>query len=585
MATSNVLPDKQSENETLSMNTTEPDQMVYPADIFVRIGSMSDAATFWVTQVTSDNSKEIKTPLGHVMSLESHLRKLYNVQSSENKMFLFDEKRDEIKKEMMVAVRRSPRSPHWFRGIVVKVAEFQDGYRASVFLVDYGDYVDNAWVHNSIRKLPSEYAHTIKPLAFRLKLSDVVPIEMDLNYNMGMKAMTPVIATKWEPSAVSYIANLLIASKTRFARVFDWTHDKALNIIFGGVQLLGFKQKVVLQDILIRKRFGIKMLKRSMTTNNDDVQAIRPRFTSMVPDDDDDEDDESFDYPEPLVASTMQRSQSDQKDLITNLKGPKENDMLLIPAGIDIGKDIEKRLSQIPDDDELGIGPKQLSPSKLQAESGLDKMQNEISRRFLSADDVDYLSGMRSDKNNSFAASSDFYSVGSPCRDASGGHRKASVDLSLNASLDFHSVGSPCRGASSGGSRQAASTLSYRSAELPGFGSGRCGMRATSSIATLEGDSDNWSFKDVIETLSDVGSDRASTVVGSSIASGKNNRMPAGDGKDPIKTGSTSGTEQQSLSRSGNLARQAPGEESPSGDEKSKGRGTKYRLFLQSQQK
>jgi hypothetical protein len=58
-----------------------------------------------------------------------------------------------------------------------------------------------------------------------------------------------------------------------------------------------------------------------------------------------------------------------KSDYTRELRDQNRKEVFFVPAGVDLGKDMEERLKRTPDDDSTGIGPKQLTNPDFPSES------------------------------------------------------------------------------------------------------------------------------------------------------------------------------------------------------------------------
>ena len=257
--------------------------------MFVRIGSMLDAATFLVAQIPPARPNP-NSRIQKLLELETELRQMFNAPAD----FLitphhFPEKRGnpELVRGTLVAVRREVRSRFWHRGKIIKVYHFQQGTHADVQLIDYGDMVHNVAVLWSVRKLPKRLIDVLEPMAFELKLKDIVPVELKTNLLIGMTNLTETPASNWSPAANALVRKHLLSSHSKAARVFNWVKGKDGTNVFGHVELLHFIKMVYLNCILVIQKFGIRFAGNYLFARNDNQSgghALKQCHTYMTVD-------------------------------------------------------------------------------------------------------------------------------------------------------------------------------------------------------------------------------------------------------------------------------------------------------------
>lgn len=142
----------------------------------LRVSSVMTPNLFWATELPLQSMHFENTPMGKVLKLEFELRGLYTQDPSKTPIKLIpagalDPK--SLRPGKMVAVRRHHADPHWYRGRVLSV--FQSGPNAPdvarIFLLDYGEYLEDVNLRMNVRKLPIKMTLHPKPLAVPLVLA------------------------------------------------------------------------------------------------------------------------------------------------------------------------------------------------------------------------------------------------------------------------------------------------------------------------------------------------------------------------------------------------------------------------------
>jgi hypothetical protein len=198
--------------------------------LFVRLSTVLAPNLFWATEIsTNDNFKG--SDLAKVLGVERQLGEMYNGAGAEkaqkgrvpdeqlvaNKMV---KRRTSLKltsfvkkinRFFQVAVRKRYSDPHWYRAKIVSVVRRYNGKRKAhvtyvrVFLVDYGRYYADIPAAHNVRDLPKLVQVRPKPLAFSISLAGMRPVSLDIDYSIGMKTLTEVVAQKWSSTAMQLV--------------------------------------------------------------------------------------------------------------------------------------------------------------------------------------------------------------------------------------------------------------------------------------------------------------------------------------------------------------------------------------------
>ena len=146
------------------------------------------------------------------------------------------------------AVRSSYRSQCWYRGKVLTVM-YKTEAVVKVFLVDYGDILEDINLRSCVRELTKRQALP-KPMAFVVQLAGLRPISMKVDYENDRRSMTPIVAQKWSHFSQDLVTNKVWEKSQKFGRLQNWRRDSRSHI-HGELCLFGFKKEVNLNKLLI----------------------------------------------------------------------------------------------------------------------------------------------------------------------------------------------------------------------------------------------------------------------------------------------------------------------------------------------
>ena len=113
----------------------------------------------------------------------------------------------------------------WHRGKLEAVTRFQRKTLANIFLIDYGQVVEDRRVEGSVMVLPSRF-NALAPLAFRIVLAGLLPASMDYDLELqGGMAVRP--ARTWDAAAVRDVENMLARTSDKMGWVRNLVEDKS----------------------------------------------------------------------------------------------------------------------------------------------------------------------------------------------------------------------------------------------------------------------------------------------------------------------------------------------------------------------
>lgn len=145
--------------------------------------------------------------------------------------------------------------------------------QVDVQLLDYGDVISGLSVFRCVRKIPESFVEAVRPQAFVVQVSDVVPVELASNPAIGMTTLTEVPAKKWTPGALDAVIDLVRRSPGQVASVTEWVFGCKNNRVFGRIEILECDGEMLdLQEFLLRTKFGMAYSNLHMVTRKDWVQ-------------------------------------------------------------------------------------------------------------------------------------------------------------------------------------------------------------------------------------------------------------------------------------------------------------------------
>ena len=122
----------------------------------------------------------------------------------------------------------------WHRGKLEAVTQFQRKTHANVFLIDYGQMVEDRKVEGSVMVLPSCFTISkLEPLAFRIVLDGLLPASMDYDLELrGGMAVRP--ARSWDASAMREVEKILAHTSDKMGWVRNLVKDKIGRLFLSG---------------------------------------------------------------------------------------------------------------------------------------------------------------------------------------------------------------------------------------------------------------------------------------------------------------------------------------------------------------
>jgi len=245
---------------------------------FVRVGGVISPSKFWVSDIPMLRSQKRKasagSPMAAVMDIERRLGESYNDKAPS----LHPEGEvTKIKAGMLVAIRPSHRSSNWFRAKVLNVINKKEVY-IKVFLIDYGDVLDDIYTRSCVRKLSKRDA-IVKPMAYKVTLAGLRPVTMCLDSKNGM---SPALGSKWSNYSKDLVYKIWSKSPAKLARLQNYRRD-ARSQIHGELCFVGFKRELNINRILINGGHGeyFENLYISDLQAIKTVRQIGPKFTSI----------------------------------------------------------------------------------------------------------------------------------------------------------------------------------------------------------------------------------------------------------------------------------------------------------------
>jgi len=219
--------------------------------ITVGIGQMINPSTFWVSPLPS--SLNLEAPgdqcIYKVLQLESELKKVMEQGSG-------DQVTANTPLSTLVAVAVVKEGHRfWHRGRIESVAQFGRKIHANVFLIDYGQILEEKKVEDAVLVLPCSFS-TLPPLAFRMVLAGLLPATMDYDLELrGGMAVRP--ARSWDGAAFREVERILGLANDRVGRITNWVKDR-IGRYHGQLDLLtSTGERVILNQWLVETQFAV----------------------------------------------------------------------------------------------------------------------------------------------------------------------------------------------------------------------------------------------------------------------------------------------------------------------------------------
>ena len=85
---------------------------------------------------------------------------------------------------MLVAAKKTSDSEYWLRGRLDQISMSGKQLVATVFLIDYGEVIQNLRVDKCVKHMPPGLSKE-PPQAFQVILAGLSPVSMDLDFMLG----------------------------------------------------------------------------------------------------------------------------------------------------------------------------------------------------------------------------------------------------------------------------------------------------------------------------------------------------------------------------------------------------------------
>lgn len=282
-------PRSQSSRTTsFASSATTEWQLKNPAKspMIVRIGGIVNPGQYWIRELTMSRTEgqESKGVNAEIFRFEKGLAARYNVDPKANP----ENEVTNPRPDMLVAVRPSFKSPHWYRGRIVTVSKAHShDTMVKVFFIDYGMMFEEISCKKCVRVLPRIMTFT-KGLARIVNLAGVRPLTLSVDFQLGMSSGNSTkahqeMAANWSTYSQEFICKVLEQSQHKLALLTDWRQDVKKRI-HGDLILLGFTKRISLSRLLVCTQHGdiFPDLIKSDLEAKQDRKIIGPRFTSIV---------------------------------------------------------------------------------------------------------------------------------------------------------------------------------------------------------------------------------------------------------------------------------------------------------------
>jgi len=158
---------------------------------------------------------------------------------------------------MLVAARKSSDSDIWLRGRLDQISMYGKQLMATVFLIDYGEIIENLRVEKCVKHLPPG-TYEEPPLAFKIILAGLSPVSMDLDFMLGQHVMEVTPQRGWDQAAWREVEQQ-IHDVEGIAEMKNWVRDQS-GRYHGQIFLVGEdrKESVHLNQLLVEKQFAVE---------------------------------------------------------------------------------------------------------------------------------------------------------------------------------------------------------------------------------------------------------------------------------------------------------------------------------------
>jgi len=153
-----------------------------------------------------------------------------------------------------VAIRRKACSDVWHRGRLEQLSMYGRQLVATVFLVDYGEVVENVKAGTCLRLMTAQFTKE-PPMAFQILLSGLAPVSMNFDFNLDMVA-TSEDTREWDQAAWKMVRKE-VQKVHNLAELRNWVVDMK-GRYHGEVFLAGkASAQVHLNQLLIKNNFAV----------------------------------------------------------------------------------------------------------------------------------------------------------------------------------------------------------------------------------------------------------------------------------------------------------------------------------------
>jgi len=186
----------------------------------------------------------------------------------------------------LVAVRKSPLL--WHRGRLDQLSMYGKQLLATIFLIDYGEVMEGVKVDTCVKKVPSNMKQE-PPMAFKILLSGLQSVSMDLDFMMGQCVMEATPKRDWDQAALVEVKRV-VEEVDGVAELRDWVVDQS-GRFQGQLYLIEETgRRVHLNKLLVDKQFAVESqwqveLDMAMTgdwENNKEYTALDTREFELM---------------------------------------------------------------------------------------------------------------------------------------------------------------------------------------------------------------------------------------------------------------------------------------------------------------
>jgi len=158
---------------------------------------------------------------------------------------------------MLVAAKKTSDSEYWLRARLDLISISGKHLVATVFLIDYGEIIENLRVDQCVKHMPSGMSKD-PPLAFKVILAGLSPVSMDLDFRHGTNMMEVTPQRRWDQAALRGVLQQ-VQDVEGIAEMKNWVRDQS-GRYHGQIFLVGQERKkaIHLNKLLVESLFALE---------------------------------------------------------------------------------------------------------------------------------------------------------------------------------------------------------------------------------------------------------------------------------------------------------------------------------------